>query len=100
MVSVQLHVLGALTEHTAFGTHFKGGWLEPTVGVDPVEKSHLVDLFDLPVHANHTEIFRPQSECTRNAANNALEFHLSGLTGTASHPDMQKIWLIRFFFSK
>ena len=47
--SVQFHVPGALTEHTAFGTHFKGSWVEPTVGVDPVEKSHLADLLDLPV---------------------------------------------------
>jgi hypothetical protein len=27
-----------------------------------------------------------------------VEFHLSGLTGTASHPDMQKIRIIGFFF--
>jgi len=26
------------------------------------------------------------------------ELHLSGLIGTASHPDMQKIWIIGFFF--
>jgi len=25
------------------------------------------------------------------------ELHLSGLIGTASHPDMQKIWIIGFF---
>ena len=27
-----------------------------------------------------------------------VELHLSGLIGTASHPDMQKIWIIGFFF--
>jgi hypothetical protein len=27
-----------------------------------------------------------------------VELHLSGLTGTASHPDMQKIRVIGFFF--
>jgi hypothetical protein len=27
-----------------------------------------------------------------------VELHLSGLTGTASHPDMQKILIIGFFF--
>jgi len=27
-----------------------------------------------------------------------VELHLSGLTGTASHPDMQKIRIIGFFF--
>jgi len=27
-----------------------------------------------------------------------LELHLSGLNGTASHPDMKKIRLIGFFF--
>jgi len=27
-----------------------------------------------------------------------VELHLSGLTGTASHPDMQKFWIIGFFF--
>ena len=26
------------------------------------------------------------------------ELHLSGLIGTASHPDMQKIWIIIFLF--
>jgi len=26
------------------------------------------------------------------------KIHLSGLIGTASHPDMQKIRIIRFFF--
>jgi len=26
------------------------------------------------------------------------ELHFSGLTGKASHPDMQKIWIIGFFF--
>jgi hypothetical protein len=28
---------------------------------------------------------------------NALQLHLSGLIGTAGHPDMQKIRIIRFF---
>jgi len=27
-----------------------------------------------------------------------VDLHLSGLTGTASHPDMQKIRITRFFF--
>jgi hypothetical protein len=27
-----------------------------------------------------------------------VEFHLSGLTGKASHPDMQKIRITRIFF--
>jgi hypothetical protein len=27
-----------------------------------------------------------------------VELHLSGLTGTASHPDVQKIRIIGFFF--
>jgi hypothetical protein len=26
------------------------------------------------------------------------ELHLSGLNGMVSHPDMQKIWIIGFFF--
>jgi hypothetical protein len=26
-----------------------------------------------------------------------VEFQLSGLIGTASHPDMQKIWIIGFY---
>jgi len=29
----------------------------------------------------------------------AVEFHLSGLIGTARHPDMQKIRIIGFFFA-
>ena len=29
---------------------------------------------------------------------NTVELHLSGLTGTASHSDMQKIQIIGFFF--
>jgi len=29
---------------------------------------------------------------------NAVELHLSGLTGTTSHSDMQKIRIIGFFF--
>jgi hypothetical protein len=29
---------------------------------------------------------------------NTVELHLSGLTGTTSHPDMQKIRIILFFF--
>jgi hypothetical protein len=29
---------------------------------------------------------------------NTVELHLSGLIGTASHPDMQKIRIIGFFF--
>jgi hypothetical protein len=29
----------------------------------------------------------------------AVELHLSGLIGTASHPDMQKIQIIGFFFA-
>jgi hypothetical protein len=29
---------------------------------------------------------------------NAVELHLSGLTGTTSHSDMQKIQIIGFFF--
>jgi hypothetical protein len=27
-----------------------------------------------------------------------VEFRLSGLIGTKSHPDIQKIWIIEFFF--
>jgi len=27
-----------------------------------------------------------------------VELHLAGLNGTVSHPDMQKIWIIEFFF--
>jgi len=27
-----------------------------------------------------------------------VEFHLSGLIGTASHSDTQKIWIIEFIF--
>ena len=29
---------------------------------------------------------------------NRVELHLSGLTGMAKHPDMQKIQIIGFFF--
>jgi len=29
---------------------------------------------------------------------NTVELHLSGLTGTTSHPDLQKIRIIGFFF--
>jgi len=29
---------------------------------------------------------------------NTVELHLSGLIGTAGHPDMQEIWIIWFFF--
>jgi hypothetical protein len=28
----------------------------------------------------------------------AVELHLSGLIGTASHPDVHKIWITGFFF--
>ena len=28
----------------------------------------------------------------------AVEIHLSGLIGKANHQDMQKIWIIGFFF--
>jgi hypothetical protein len=31
---------------------------------------------------------------------NTVELHLSGIIGTASHPDMQKIQKIGFFFEK
>jgi len=31
---------------------------------------------------------------------NSAELHLSGLTGTANHPDMQKIRIIGYFFDK
>jgi len=30
--------------------------------------------------------------------NIALELQLSGLIGTPSHSDMQKVWIIRFFY--
>jgi len=41
----------------------------------------------------------PQSSSKRNIGKmNAIELHSSGLIGTASHPDMQKIRIIEFFF--
>jgi len=33
-----------------------------------------------------------------NKNKSTVEFHLSGLIGTASHPDMQQIRIIGFFF--
>jgi len=41
-----------------------------------------------------TEAFRIQCRCIHT---NRVESHLSGLSGTASHPDMQKIRIIVFF---
>ena len=29
-----------------------------------------------------------------------VELHLSRLTGTANHPDMQKIWIFGFFLNR
>ena len=29
---------------------------------------------------------------------NTVELHLSGLIGTAKHPDKQKIWIMEFLF--
>jgi len=34
----------------------------------------------------------------KTAHTSTVELHLSGLIVTASHPDMQKIRIIRFFF--
>jgi hypothetical protein len=34
----------------------------------------------------------------RSAQGTTVELHLSGLSGTWSHPDMQKIWISGFFF--
>jgi len=33
-----------------------------------------------------------------NFKTSTVELHLSGLIGIASHPDMQKIWIIGYFF--
>jgi hypothetical protein len=33
-----------------------------------------------------------------NFKTSTAELHLSGLIGMASHPDMQKIWIIGYFF--
>jgi hypothetical protein len=38
-----------------------------------------------------TEAFRIQCRCMHTKT---VEFHLSGLSGTANHPDMQKIQII------
>ena len=41
----------------------------------------------------------PQSSSERNLGKvNTIELHLSGLIGTASHADMQKIRIMGFFF--
>jgi len=41
-----------------------------------------------------TEAFRIQYRCVHT---NRVEFHLSGLSRTASHPDMEKIRVVVFF---
>ena len=44
------------------------------------------------VHFASINLFR-----TNIACENTVELQLSGLIGTASHPDMQKIRIFRFF---
>jgi len=53
----------------------------------------------LAVEGNVSLIHVPRPVwCLHTVAPNTVELHLSGLTGTASHRDMQKIRIIGFFF--
>ena len=45
-------------------------------------------------------IYGGQSGTKTDFAPSTVELHLSGLIGTTSHPDMQKIRIIGFFFFK
>ena len=50
------------------------------------------------LHLDNVQSVNTKFEEDKTANVRAVELHLSGLTGTARHPDKQKVRIIGFFF--